>query len=404
MDIEKGRLKQLLTEYITDTISKADLNELLDYVSLNEDEAELDAFMEEMFDGMDVDQPAPLSTGELYKRIIKHPQFKEEVVRRNTKVRWWVASAAAIILLGVGTLLYNEISIMSSTPHAEVTLVIETQQSSEKGRSAILRLADGREINLDDAKSGVLVKQNNMQITLKGTELHYEGGELFDKNGNILMNTISTPRGRQYQVVLPDGSKIWLNTATTLTYPVRFSADQRLVEVSGEAYFEVQKAEDWPFVVKTTNQQVEVLGTHFNVSAYDDDGEITKTTLVEGSVRVSLVSKETDILVNSSILAPGQQSTTIKNSDKIKIRSVDTEEVVSWKRNLFVFTNEEVGEVMKKVSRWYDVDVEYEDGMGGKRIGGTIPRFESIEKLMEALEATGLLHYRMEGGKVIIMK
>lgn len=403
--MEKGRLKQLLTDYITDAISKDDLNELLNYVSLSEDGDEIDAFMEDMLNEMHINETLQVDSEELYRAIKKHPQFKEQTDRSGTKIYWWIASAAAIVLIGIGALLYyGNLPIVSLTQDSEVAHVLETEQPFEKRKSAILRLADGREINLDDAESGVLAQQDNMQIVLKGTELHYEGGDLLDKNGNVAMNTISTPRGRQYQVVLPDGSKIWLNTATTLTYPVSFSVDQRVVEINGEAYFEVKKAKNWPFIVKTANQQVEVLGTHFNVSAYDDDGEVTKTTLVEGSVKVSLISKETNALVNSSILVPGQQSITIKSSDNIKIGHIDTDEVVSWKRNLFVFTNEEISEVMKKVSRWYDVDVEYEDGMGGKRIGGTIPRFESIEKLMESLEATGLLHYKMEGGKVIIMK
>ena len=183
----------------------------------------------------------------------------------------------------------------------------------------------------------------------------------------------------------------------------------REVKIDGEAYFEIKKANKWPFIIKTNRQQVEVLGTNLNVSAYVDDAS-TKTTLITGNVRVSSysdgnMSKSTTLTaLYSEILVPGQQATTTEGDCKIALSTVDTEEIISWKQNLFVFNNEEISEVMKKVSRWYAVDVEFHDGMKGKRIGGTIPRFEHIDELMKALEATGVLHYKMEGGRVIIMK
>jgi len=170
----------------------------------------------------------------------------------------------------------------------------------------------------------------------------------------------------------------------------------------------VQKASNWPFIVKTRTQRVEVLGTLFNISAYDGDSNV-KTTLVEGSVKISLVGNHAEFSLNetdglSTILKPGQQAITYKDGKDINIDAIDPYEVVSWKDNLFVFNDEEISEVMKKVSRWYDVEVIYKDGMAGKRIGGTIPKFERIEELMDALTATGLLRYTMEGGIVVIME
>lgn len=405
MSIEKDELRQLMAQYVSGTIRPVDLDRLLDYVSLRHKDSDLDAVMQEVLEEMTVDDELFIDTASLYQRITTHPKFNEGSMKKTTGKWWWLSSVAASLLLGMGLFFYyqgdgykgDDLAPVSSTEE-----VLHTVTSSPSDRP-ILRLADGTEIDLDQVAEGLLATENGMQISLKGTELHYEG-DVADTETSVIKNTIITPKGRQYQVLLPDGTKLWLNTATTITYPVKFAPDIREVEISGEAYFEVQKAADWPFIVSAKNQVVEVLGTRFNISAYEDD-VLTKTTLVEGRVKVSLMQ---DLLTqssdNSTVLSPGQQAIIPDGIETIKINHIETEEVVSWKSNLFVFFDEEISEVMKKVSRWYDVEVEYRDGMAGKRIGGTIPRFEQLSELMDALEATGLLHYQMKGGKILIMK
>jgi len=403
--MDSSKLKRLLAEYAAETISKPDLLALLDYVSTMSDDGQLDQLMDELLDDMDTDTDLSVDGEILYRRITNNPLFNGKA--NLSRWRSLVGLAAAVLLIAC-TFAWNWHKRGNSETTDKEHSVTRTVTKAPADKP-LLRLADGRIINLDSVSGGILASEDGMQITLEGNRLHYQGEITRDEHGKILKNTVITSKGRQYQVVLPDGSKMWLNAATTLTYPVQFDRDKREVEINGEAYFEVEKAEDWPFIVKTETQCIEVLGTHFNVSAYAGDRK-AKTTLVEGSVKISqLMQQAVPFSAGPGtrpflILTPGQQATTYRDREGINVQTVDPLEVVSWKENLFVFNNEEISEVMKKVSRWYDVEVIYHDGMAGKRVGGSIPRFERIEELMDALMATGLLRYKMEGGIVVIME
>lgn len=408
--MNSSKLKQLLADYAAETISKPDLLVLLDYVSALPDNTQLDQFMDELLQDIEVDAHSAIDGEALYRRITGNPSFKGRPPLTNWRYWWWAGTAAAILVVG-GMFVagWNTADRPGADSAGNKRKMVTRTVTTAPADMPLLRLADGRVINLDSVSGGVLAMEDGMQITLEGNRLHYEGDAITDANGEILKNTVITPKGRQYQVVLPDGSKMWLNAATTLTYPVQFDRNKRVVDIDGEAYFEVQKAKNWPFIVRTKTQQIEVLGTHFNVNAYAGDRK-AKTTLVEGSVKVSQRSVG-DISPSgrfettpSLVLKPGQQATTYADREGINVETIDPYEVVSWKENLFVFNNEEISEVMKKVSRWYDVEVVYRDGMAGKRIGGTIPRFKQIEELMDALMATGLLRYKMEGGIIVIME
>ncbi len=400
--MEKSRLRQLLIDYSTGTINEKDLEVLLDYVAGHQHHADLDRLLEELLEETDATNELPVDADALYQRIVEHQQFSHKAT--GSRNRYWWYAAAVMLFLTVGVLMRQVVVNEPDVVNNESSALTRTTTSTPSDKP-ILRLADGKVIDLDSADNGMLAVEGGTQITFDGRALHYQG-ESVDANGEIIQNTIITPKGRQYQLVLPDGSKIWLNAASSLTYPVKFKKNVREVEVTGEAYFEVEQAKDWPFIVKTASQRIEVLGTYFNVSAYDDD-QNTKTTLVKGSVKVSTMASAAIAIQapgQSTILRPGQQAVTLKGKSNIDVGMIDTEEAVSWKENLFVFNNEEISEVMKKVSRWYDVEITYLDGMAGKRIGGSIPRFEQLEHLMDALEATGLLHYKMEGGVVVVMK
>jgi ferric-dicitrate binding protein FerR (iron transport regulator) len=410
MHKENERIKQLLIRYVTGSINRRELDALLDYLVQNPENAEIDEFMRTLLEEISLEKEKTVDSENLYLRITQDARFHQQTSRASFLKRYWLPNAAAILLIiGMGVLYLSHFRRNKQDGMVLSSVRMTMPITMDEQTSPMLRLADGTIINLDSAASGLLVSHEHMQIILQGTELHYKGNtnEAVD---NSATNTIVTPKGRQYQLSLSDGTKIWLNAGTSLTYPVHFDDDARVVEVHGEAYFEVQKAKSWPFFVKTSLQQIEVLGTHFNVSAYDED-RFTKTTLVEGSLQVSPSKAETASRLsipffskNTTILVPGQQALMDQERKDIRVDQVDPKEIISWRENIFVFNNEEIKEVMKKVSRWYVVEVIYQEGMEGKRIGGTIPRFEAVEKLMDALKETGLLNYKMEGGRIVIMK
>lgn len=410
MSKENEKIKELLTRYVTGSINRLEMDTLLDYLVKNPQDTEVDEFLRMLLEDIDLEKENSLDSEDLYQRITKDVRFQRSTRQTSFLKFYWASHVAAGILLFMFVFLYkidfwggNEKQLTLSS------LRIDTPINIDSELSPLLRLADGTLINLDSAASGLLLSHENLQIILKGPELQYKG--LISKEmDSDATNTIITPRGRQYHLVLADGTKIWLNAGTSLTYPVQFQEGARVVEVHGEAYFEVEKAKSWPFYVKTFHQQIEVLGTHFNVSAYEDD-LFSKTTLVEGSLQVSTNQKNTSTLwplpflsKSKTVLVPGEQALMNHKENKIRVEKVDPEEIISWRKNLFVFHNEEIKEVMKKVSRWYDIDIIYQDGMEGKRIGGAIPRFEEVEKLMDVLKETGLLNYKMKGGSIVIMK
>jgi transmembrane sensor len=211
----------------------------------------------------------------------------------------------------------------------------------------------------------------------------------------VLYNTISTPRGGQFEVALPDGTKVWLNAASSLRFPTAFTGKERDVELTGEAYFEVAKNKDLPFHVTSAGQVIEVLGTHFNINAYTDEKSI-KTTLFEGSVRVAKNLK-------SAMLKPGEQSI-VSNDDANTIRiadDVDADEVLAWKNGKFYFNDADVETVMRQVSRWYDVDIEYKGKSSADRFTGNFTRDLNLSKTLKLLEFTGI-NFKIEGRKIIV--
>lgn len=317
------------------------------------------------------------------------------------RMRLWHTSffraSAAILIATITVSLYLFFPIGNGKNNLVQKIAVQDDIAPGSNR-ALLKLADGREINLDDANIGQIAEAPGVKI-MKTTDgqLIYElldNGQLTDVNSTLL-NTISTPRSGQYQVILPDGTKVWLNSESSISYPNRFSKEERYVEIVGEAYFEVASDKQRPFFVKSAHQKIEVLGTHFNINAYSDE-ESTSTTLLEGSIRVHTNDSKT------TILKPNQQSV-LNNNDELAVISVQAEDVMAWKNGRFVFNNADIQSVMRIVSRWYDVDVEYRNGVPKKTIGGDVSKFENISQLLEVLEATGGVHFEREGRRVIVM-
>lgn len=296
---------------------------------------------------------------------------------------------------------------------------------------ALLTLADGTTIVLDDRGNGELAQQGNTAIskTGDGTLVYREGDKRkTDRDASAaLLNTVATPRGGQYQLTLPDGTRVWLNAASSLRFPAVFNNEERVVELEGEAYFEVAKrvktgnttlkqgrGERLPFIVKTGGQVVEVLGTHFNINAYRDESW-TRTTLLEGSVRVTANTASPAPAAfaasgMSKVLVPGQQSrissspaANESNKRAILIDDVDTDEAVAWKNGMFEFNNSDIRSIMRQLERWYGVEADME-GMPEKRFNGIIPRDVKLSQVLLMMEKTSGIKFRIEGRRISMVK
>jgi transmembrane sensor len=271
------------------------------------------------------------------------------------------------------------------------------QDVSPGGNKAILTLSDGSTIVLDGAANGTLTQQGNSKIIkMTNGQLVYNSSSV--KPAEVLYNTITTPKGGQYQLILADGSKVWLNAASSLRYPVTFTGKERKVELTGEAYFEVAKNAAMPFKINVEGRsEVEVLGTHFNINSYVDEGTIN-TTLLEGSVKVTGFSNH-----NSKLIVPGEQAQLHQNGLISLNRNLNIEEVMAWKNGNFFFNKSDLQTVLRQLSRWYDVEIVYEGNVPKREFEGEMERGLNLSQVLKILEKNDV-HFKIEKNKLIVMK
>lgn len=342
-------------------------------------------------------------TASLKELASYHPEeallkFKSKNVKTRSRLRilpnWFkIAAAASIICVcALGLRFYLHKSPVTVQLAAQGK--IDVNPGSNR---AVLTLANGKQIVLDNKPNGQIAKEADVVIskTKNGSVVYDLTNQNDAKDKIIAYNTISTPRGGQYQVILPDGSHVWLNAASSIRFPTVFRSGERKVDITGEAYFEVAKDKTKPFRVMAEGQMVEVLGTHFNIMAYADENAIV-TTLLEGSVRVSSPK-------NQAVLKPNQDATLQRNTQSLAVKDVDAEAAVMWKNGYFLFNDESLASIMRKVSRWYNIEIVYKGAVAQKTFGGTISRFKNLSELLEVLEATGSVHFKIEEGRVIAM-
>lgn len=306
-------------------------------------------------------------------------------------VPWWRYVAAAVVVLLVGFGGYLALNQQKEAPpvaNGNRPAAVPVPG----GNKAVLTLADGTVIALDDAKEGSLAQQGNTQIIKLDGKLTYT--ETGKAGAAVLYNTLSTPRGGQYQVTLPDGSAVWLNAESSLRFPAQFSGDERRVSVTGEAYFEVAKNAAQPFLVEVGSATVKVLGTHFNINGYADEGSI-KTTLLEGAVEVNSADRRT-------VLRPGQQARLQPNGDVALANAVDVDNVIAWKNGQFQFENADIETVGRQLSRWYDVEVAYNRKIT-ERFYFEMPRSSSLRDVLKVLELAGNLKFKLEGKNLVVL-
>lgn len=309
------------------------------------------------------------------------------------RVHLWprIAVAASIIFaLGAGVFFY--------TNHSKTDTVQTATYASDIApgkQGATLTLANGKKIRLSDALNGELTKEAGLTISKSADGQVVYSKATANSNSENKINTLSTAKGETYILTLSDKTQVWLNAASSLTYATSLNErGERRVKLSGEAYFQVAKDKMHPFIVETDKQTVEVLGTHFNISAYSDDKTI-KTTLLEGSVKVAANGR-------SKMLVPNQQSTL--NEGLLIINNVEADDVIAWKNGQFVFEDEPLESVMKKIARWYNVEIEYSGIDKTKRIGGGVSRYENVSAVLKQLELTKSVHFKIEGRKIIAGK
>lgn len=311
---------------------------------------------------------------------------------------WTRISAAAVVLisLSVGILFYFKDHTKANSEGNQDKFA--KNDISPGGNKAYLTLANGKRIALTDAGTGQLADESGVKISknAEGQIIYTIENTKSDAVASLTaVNTIETPRGGQYQVLLPDGTKVWLNAASRLTYPVSFVRRERTVELNGEAYFEVARDAAHPFRVKSSGQEIEVLGTHFNVNSYKDETAV-RTTLMEGSVRVSSGKGQ------AIVLSPGEQSSL--RGKNIQVTQVNAEDVLDWKYGNFVFNDENLESILRKVARWYNVEIVYEMEPSESSLLGKVSRSKNISAILHAIEQTDQAHFKIEGRRIIVTK
>jgi len=389
--------RDLLKKYLHGDCSSMEAEELFKYLQEEKSNPLLRENLQEEFRQVLEERASiPTETSErlrnkLLNRISAAPLV---VSKRRIYVRIAAAAAAVVLLTAGGSYWWMFRNPPKPVAKIEKSSKKYTNDVSPGGDKAILTLADGSTIVLDNANNGTLTQQGNTKvIKIESGELSYTGGNAAP--GEVLYNTVSTPRGGQYQVILSDGTKVWLNAASSLRFPTAFNGNERVVDISGEVYFEVAKNPSMPFKVNVGETQVEVLGTHFNIMAYGDEKAIA-TTLLEGAVKIS---KGT----NAKVLKPGQQAIEDKDDGAIRIDpDADVDQAVAWKNGLFHFSDVSLQAIMRQIGRWYDVDISYDANVPNKEFTGKISRNINASEVLNMLEYAGV-HFKIEGKKITVI-
>lgn len=380
--MDEHKINMLSDKIVKGTISEQEMEEFNEWY----------ATYENLEQNVTTDENQEALAERIFKNITTEANLQ---ISKPHRIKMWprIAVAASFALvLGISLFYYSE----KQADKMRQTAYLKNIKPG--GNGAVLTLADGRKIRLDAATKGELANEAGVRITkTKDGQILYEVKEASSAKDKI--NTLSTARGETYTITLPDQTKVYLNAASSLSYPTSFATlNERKVELNGEAYFEVSKDSSHPFIVRTTDQEIKVLGTHFNVNSYKEDGN-TKTTLLEGSVSVgfSYNKNETDVIIK-----PGEQA--YIKANKIYVDQVKTEDAIAWKNGYFRFNNETLEQAMNKISRWYNVSIEYKDpNIKSRNVYGSLSRFSSIADVLNLLELTEAVKFEIEANKIIVL-
>lgn len=379
---QQNRYDELAQKLLDGSISESELREYLDWLNRDEEGP------------LNIPTHFAQNREELKQRIYSAVQ---PAMNDAVPVRKWYryAAAAAILVLMTGVASYFFLRSTTFTQTVAQHNQPATDDALPGTTGAILTLANGQQLVLDSLGNGVIATQGKTNIAIQNGQLVYN---VLQAGHQALYNTMTTPKGRHFQLVLPDGSKVWLNAASSITFPTAFTGKERNVKMTGEAYFEVAGNRKKPFIVDVDGKaHVQVLGTHFNINSYGDDENI-RTTLLEGKVKMS----EANSKQNHVVLEPGQQASFTAHEKKIAVHSgVDLEQVMAWKNGYFQFNETRLELVLKQLERWYNIDVVFEGKIPQETYVGELPANAPLSQILRVLEKTQV-HFRIEGKRLIV--
>lgn len=385
MPQDQSRITYLLQRYTGKTCTRQELEELFAYIAAHPDDAGLHAFMEDVYHDLNPNTALPdIDLDSVYRSMMPPAPAKRVFPMR------YAAAAAVLAAIVALAFLWR-----SPRRHAPVKTPLAQQAAkpvTPGSDRATLTLANGTTITLDSTGQQV-ISGGNTRITQQHGQLVY--GTPGSKEQNIQYHTLSTPRGGQFKLTLPDGTKVWLNSASSLRYPTAFTGSSRTVELQGQGYFEVAQNAAQPFKVTVNSMEVQVLGTSFDIMAYNDEATVN-TTLVNGAVQVKEGSR-------LQLLHPGQQAMLNPATHALSVQAADVQKVIAWKNGLFVFNNMTLAAILREIARWYDVEIVYTVQPSQDLYGGGISRSLQLPGVLSLLEANGANHFRMEGRKVIVL-
>jgi ferric-dicitrate binding protein FerR (iron transport regulator) len=397
MDKTPDYYRQLLEKWIRNELSPQEAIDMMDHLQKDASSRLLLQKMQEEFRGSIDQSAADISAAgdrvrnELLKKI--EPAQVIPIDQPGRTFSWLRAAAAIALIISLGTAAYfiflnkgekKEMAVKSTPVPVSHDIAAGTNK-------AVLTLADGTRIELDEKSKGSLLKQGPVSVTNYEGQLIYEKKDI--KQSEVEYNTLTSARGQSYSLVLADGTKLWLNAASSVRFPTAFTGHERSVEISGEVYFDVAKDPGKPFRVKTNGMELEVLGTQFDINAYPDESSVN-ATLVEGSVKVS--AKNKDIR-----LSPGQQAQLSSNGNLQLLNKVNVDEIIAWKNGYFHFENADLRSILRQFSRWYDIEVVYEGELKNRNFLVIVSRNSSLSNVLKMLQANNI-KFRIDGKKLIV--
>lgn len=399
--MNNSRLTYLFQAYFNKSATPSERDELMELLIQAENDKQVKTLLAETWQQFNSqnqlfnDSQSERMLSYIFQKGTAHTSIPVIGVFRRSFSSWLRIAAAAAILFFTVTSVYlwlNHKQFRQQIVQLKKVSNYANEAIMPGGNKAILTLSDGSSIILDSTHQGILAKQGNAKVMkLNTATLAYSTGN--ENSQEVVYNTLSTPRGGEYQLILPDGTRVWLNASSSIHFPTIFKGKERNVTVMGEVYFEVAKNAAMPFNVHVKDVKIQVLGTHFNIMAYDDEASIN-TTLLEGSVKVSKGSL-------NKMLVPGQESRINKTGD-IKVVDADIEEVMAWKNGWFQFNADDLEKVMRQIARWYDVEIIYEGNIPSGHFSGLVSKKNDIAQVLKIMQAGGV-HFKIEGRKVIVL-